>query len=133
MKNLVILIGNVGSDPEVKHLDSGQTVAKFSLATNESYSDKSGKKVTQTEWHNITVWRNLAEIVEKYLKKGMLIYVEGRIHYSNFEDKNGNKQYRTDIICDSFRFLGKNQEKRDEKSEEAQTTTEFTPTDDLPF
>ena len=75
--NKVILIGHVGKDPEVKHLDGGVTVAKFSLATNETYTDKNGQKVNQTEWHNIVVWRGLAETVEKYVKSGKLLYIEG--------------------------------------------------------
>lgn len=104
--NKVILVGNVGKDPDVRHLDSGVTVARFSLATNETYTDKSGKKVTQTEWHNIVVWRGLAEIAEKYVKTGKLLYVEGKIKTSSYEDKDGNKKYTTDIICDNFRLLG---------------------------
>ncbi|HOK60916.1 MAG: single-stranded DNA-binding protein [Tenuifilum sp.] len=104
--NKVILVGNVGKDPEVRHLEGGATVARFSLATNETYTDKSGKKVTQTEWHNIVVWRGLAEIAEKYVKSGKLLYVEGRIRNSSYEDKEGNKRYTTEILCDNFRFLG---------------------------
>lgn len=106
--NKVILVGNVGKDPEVRHLEGGVTVARFSLATNETYTDKSGKKVTQTEWHNIVVWRGLAEIAEKYVKSGKLLYVEGRLRNSSYEDKEGNKRYTTEILCDNFRFLGPN-------------------------
>lgn len=106
--NKVILVGNVGKDPEVRHLEGGVTVARFSLATNETYTDKSGKKVTQTEWHNIVVWRGLAEIAEKYVKSGKLLYVEGRLRSSSYEDKEGNKRYTTEILCDNFRFLGPN-------------------------
>ncbi len=104
--NKVILVGNVGKDPEVRHLESGVAVARFPLATNETYTDKSGKKVTQTEWHNIVVWRGLADIAEKYIKSGKLLYVEGRIRNSSYEDKDGNKRYTTEILCDNFRFLG---------------------------
>lgn len=104
--NKVILIGNVGKDPDVRHLDSGVTVARFSLATNETFTDKSGKKVTQTEWHNIVVWRGLADVAEKYVKAGKLLFVEGRLRTSSYEDKEGHKKYTTEILCDNFRFLG---------------------------
>lgn len=104
--NKVILVGNVGKDPEVRHLEGGATVARFPLATNETYTDKSGKRVTQTEWHNIVVWRGLAEIAEKYVKSGKLLFVEGRIRTSSYDDKEGNKRYSTEIVCDNFRFLG---------------------------
>lgn len=104
--NKVILVGNVGKDPDVRHLDNGVTVARFSLATNETYTDKSGKKVTQTEWHNIVVWRGLADIAEKYVKAGKLLFVEGRLRTSSYDDKDGNKRYTTEILCDNFRFLG---------------------------
>ncbi len=104
--NKVILIGNVGKDPEVRHLDSGVTVARFSLATNETYTDKSGKKVTQTEWHNIVVWSKLAEVAEKYVKAGKLLFIEGRLKTSSYDDKEGVKKYKTEIFCDTFRFLG---------------------------
>ncbi len=104
--NKVILVGHVGKDADVRHLDSGVSVARFSLATNETYTDKSGKKVTQTEWHNIVVWRGLADVAEKYVKTGKLLYVEGRIKTSSYDDKEGNKKYTTEILCDNFRFLG---------------------------
>jgi single-strand DNA-binding protein len=104
--NKVILVGHVGKDPDVRHLDSGVTVARFSLATNETYTDKSGKKVTQTEWHNIVVWSKLAEIAEKYIKAGKLLFVEGRLKTSSYDDKEGVKKYKTEIFCDNFRFLG---------------------------
>ncbi len=105
--NKVILVGNVGKDPDVRHLEGGVTVARFPLATNESYTDKSGKKVTQTEWHNIVVWRGLADVAEKYVRSGKLLYVEGRIRTSSYDDKEGNKRYSTEIVCDNFRFLSK--------------------------
>lgn len=104
--NKVILVGHVGKDPDVRHLDSGVTVARFSLATNETYTDKSGKKVTQTEWHNIVVWSKLAEITEKYVKAGKLLFVEGRLKTSSYDDKEGVKRYKTEVFCDNFRFLG---------------------------
>lgn len=104
--NKVILVGNVGKDPDVRHLDSGVSVARFSLATNETYTDKTGKKVTQTEWHNIVVWRGLADVAEKYVRAGKLLFVEGRLRTSSYDDKEGNKRYTTEILCDNFRLLG---------------------------
>ena len=88
--NKVMLIGNLGKDPEVRALESGVPVATFSLATSESYKDKEGNRQTATEWHNIVVWRGLAEVAEKYLKKGSQIYVEGKLKTRNWQDKDGN-------------------------------------------
>ncbi len=106
MVNQVILIGNLGKDPEVRRLESGATVAKFSLATNETYKDKEGNRQTLTEWHNIVVWRSLAEIAEKYLKKGSLIYLEGKITYREYTDKETNqKKYFTEIVANNFEML----------------------------
>ncbi|HPX06120.1 MAG TPA: single-stranded DNA-binding protein [Tenuifilaceae bacterium] len=104
--NKVILVGNVGKDPDVRHLDNGATVASFPLATNETYTDKSGNKQTLTEWHNVVVWRGLADIAEKYVKKGSLLFVEGRIRTRSYDDKDGNKRYITEIDAQNFRFLG---------------------------
>ena len=104
--NKVILVGNLGKDPEVQHLEGGITIAKFSLATTEAYKDKSGNRKEQTEWHNIIVWRGLADTAEKYLKKGMSIYLEGRIRYKSYE-KEGVKHFNTEIVCDTFTMLGK--------------------------
>ncbi len=105
--NKVILVGNLGKDPEVRHLEGGTAVASFTLATSEVYKDKSGQRVEQTEWHNIVVWRNLAEIAEKYLKKGMSIYLEGKLRTRSWEDKDKVKRYSTEIIADTFTMLGK--------------------------
>ncbi len=99
MLNRVTLIGRLGKDPEVRRLESGAAVAKFTLATSESYKDKDGNKVDTTEWHNVVVWRSLAEIAEKFLKKGMLIYVEGKLTYREYTDKDGNKRRITEIIA----------------------------------
>jgi single-strand DNA-binding protein len=105
--NKVILIGNVGKDPEVRHLEGGVSVARFPLATNETYTDKSGQRVTQTEWHNIVVWRGQADIAEKYVKSGKLLYVEGKLRTNAYEDKGtGTKRYFTEVHCTNFRFLG---------------------------
>lgn len=104
--NKVILVGNVGKDPEVRHLDSGVAVANFSLATSESYTAKNGERVTTTEWHNIVLWRGLAEVAEKYVTKGRQLYIEGRIRTRSWDDKDGNKRYTTEIYGDSMQMLG---------------------------
>jgi single-strand DNA-binding protein len=105
--NKAILVGFVGNDPEVRYLDSGTPMAKFSLATSENYTNKSGEKVSQTEWHNIVLWRSLAEVTEKYVKKGSQVYVEGRIRTRSWDDKDGNKRYTTEINADTMQLLGK--------------------------
>ncbi len=105
MVNKVILIGNVGADPEVRYLDGGVAVANLRLATTESYKNKNGEKVDQTEWHNIVLWRGLAEIVEKYVKKGMRLYIEGRIRTRSWDDQNGVKRYTTEIYADNMQML----------------------------
>ncbi len=105
MHNKCQLIGNLGKDPEVRTLTGGKKVANFSLATSESYKDKNGEKQTKTEWHNIIVWEKLAEICEKYIKKGSKIFLEGRITYREFDDKDGVKRRVTDIVCSEMRML----------------------------
>ncbi len=102
--NKVILMGNLGKDPEITTFDSGK-LAKFSLATSEKYTDKAGKKVEETTWHNVTVWGNLADIVEKYLTKGKLIYLEGRIKNRTWDDKEGVKRYATDIVANVINMV----------------------------
>ena len=104
--NKVILIGNVGKDPEVRHLDSGIAVTTFPLATSETYKNKEGQKVTNTEWHNVVLWRGLAEIAEKYVKKGNPLYIEGKIRTRSWDDKDGNKRYTTEIVASDVQFLG---------------------------
>lgn len=104
--NKVILVGNVGKDPEVRHLDSGVAVANFPLATSESYTAKSGERVTTTEWHNIVLWRGLADVAEKYVTKGRQLYIEGRIRTRSYDDKDGNKRYITEIYGDQMQMLG---------------------------
>jgi single-strand DNA-binding protein len=105
MVNKVTLIGRLGKDPEVRRLESGVAVAKFSLATDESYKDKEGNQVQQTEWHNIVVWRGQAEVAEKYLKKGMLIYVEGKLTHREYTDKDNQKRYFTEVVAHTFKML----------------------------
>src|SRR5579872_4462651 len=105
--NKVILIGNLGKDPEVKYTPSGTAVAKFSLATNERFKDKSGEWQDRTEWHNIVAWQRLAEIVGEYVKKGSKIYIEGRLQTRSWDDKEtGQKRYKTEIIANDLVLLG---------------------------
>jgi single-strand DNA-binding protein len=134
--NKVILVGNLGKDPEVRSLESGAKVASFSLATTESYKNKEGQKVDQTEWHNIVMWRGLAEVAEKYLKKGAQIYLEGKIRTRSWDDKDGNKRYTTEIIADTFTMLGAKKEDSALSNNISEPTTPPIapgPDDDLPF
>ena len=104
--NKVILIGNLGKDPEIKYTPSGTAVAKFSLATNENYKDKSGQWQERTEWHNIVAWQRLAEIVGEYVKKGSKLYIEGRLQTSSWDDKEtGQKKYKTEIVANDLVLL----------------------------
>ncbi|NJL15028.1 MAG: single-stranded DNA-binding protein [Microscillaceae bacterium] len=105
--NKVMLIGNLGNAPEVKTLEGGIKVARFSLATSESYKDKNGDTQTETEWHTLIAWRSLAEVVEKYLRKGSTIYVEGKIKTRSYADKDGAKRYVTEIIAEQIIMLDK--------------------------
>jgi len=116
--NKVILVGNLGKDPEVRYTNGSVPVASFSLATTEYYKDKNGNRQEITEWHNIVAWRNLAELAEKYLKKGKQVYIEGKIRTRNWDDKDGNKRYTTEVIADNFILLGKR---------EGETGQEYTP------
>ncbi len=105
--NKVILVGNLGKDPEVKYTPSGTAVAKFSLATNERYKDKNGEWQDRTEWHNIVAWQRTAEIAGEYLKKGRTVYVEGRLRTDSWDDKEtGQKKYRTEIVVENLVLLG---------------------------
>lgn len=107
MVNKVILVGRLGKDPETRSTPSGQTVAKFSLATDEKFTDKSGNKQERTEWHNIVAWGRLGEICGQYLRKGKLVYIEGRIQTDSWDDKEtGQKKYRTEIIANEMKMLG---------------------------
>ncbi|MAJ90269.1 MAG: single-stranded DNA-binding protein [Flavobacteriales bacterium] len=128
--NKVILIGNLGKDPEVKYLDSGIAVANFSLATTENYKNKEGERVSQTEWHNIVLWRGLAEVAEKYLKKGSSIYIEGRIRTRKWEDDGGKIRYNTEILGDNMTMLG-GKPQAENKNEDL--TSSENDEDDLPF
>ena len=127
--NKVILVGNLGKDPEVRYLDNGVAVANFSLATTENYKNKQGERVSQTEWHNIVLWRGLAEVAEKYLKKGSSIYIEGKIKNRKWEDKDGNTRYNTEILGDNMTMLGA---KPSSEETSLKINTQET-NDDLPF
>jgi single-strand DNA-binding protein len=123
--NKVILVGNLGKDPEVRYLEGGTAVANFPIATSETFKDRtSGERKTNTEWHNIVVWRGLAEIAEKYLKKGSQIYLEGKLRTRQWQDKDGNNRYTTEVIADNLQMLG-----RKEDSTAGSTTQTNTPTD----
>jgi single-strand DNA-binding protein len=140
--NKVILVGNLGRDPEVLTFENGVKKAAFSLATTESYKDKDGNKVDQTEWHNIVLWRGLAEIAEKYLRKGSSIYLEGKIKTRSYE-LNGVKKYVTEIFGDNMQMLGKRDQQDGAPYQQPQASSasapeemppmEDGPTDDLPF
>jgi single-strand DNA-binding protein len=141
--NRVILVGNVGKEPETRYLDSGVALCKFPLATNEKYKNRSGENVKNTEWHNVILWRKLAEIAEKYVKKGDLLYLEGKIRTRSYDDKEGNKKYITEVIVDNMQMLGKKQTGEGTESESYQEEMEKSSpqfdqeanneTDDLPF
>ncbi|MEN8158239.1 MAG: single-stranded DNA-binding protein, partial [Bacteroidota bacterium] len=105
--NKVILVGNVGKDPETRYLDESTAMTKFSMATSETYRNKNGERITTTEWHNIILWRGLAQVAEKYVKKGSQIYIEGRIKTRSYDDSEGNKKYITEIVGDQMQLLGK--------------------------
>lgn len=105
-----MLIGNVGKDPDIRHLENDVAVVTLPIATTERFKDRSGTVKEQTEWHNVVFWRNLAEIVEKYVHKGSQVFVEGRLRTRNWEDQSGQKRYTTEIVADVMRLLGKRPE-----------------------
>jgi single-strand DNA-binding protein len=144
--NKVILIGNVGADPEIRHLDNNVAVANLRMATSESYTAKNGERVTTTEWHNVVLWRGLAELAEKYIRKGKQIYVEGRLRTRAWDDKDGQKRYTTEIFADVVRLLGGRDSSTDQASganshsaesqpikNEQEPSFDDQPEDDLPF
>ncbi|MFO1520302.1 MAG: single-stranded DNA-binding protein [bacterium] len=104
--NKVILIGNLGTDPEVRYTPSGSAVANFNIATNENWKGKDGQDQERTEWHKIVVWGKLAELCGEYLAKGRTVYVEGRLQTRSWDDKDGNKRYTTEIVANTIQFLG---------------------------
>lgn len=107
LRNKVQLIGNLGNDPEIINLESGKMLAKFTIATNESYKNNKGEKVTDTQWHNIVAWGKTAEIIEKYLTKGKEVAIEGKLTSRSYETKEGEKRYITEVVCNELLMLGK--------------------------
>lgn len=144
--NKVILVGNLGKDPEVRYLEGGTAVANFSVATSETFKDKnSGERKTITEWHNVVLWRGLAEIAEKYLKKGSQVFIEGKLKTRQWQDKDGHNRYTTEIVGDNLQMLGRKEENNSNETSDNQSSANVasTPpsnlsdssneTDDLPF
>ena len=143
--NRVMLIGNLGRDPDLQYLEGNIAVAKFPLATTETFKDKNGNLVSQTEWHTVVLWRGLAELAQKYLHKGSLVFIEGRLRTRTWEDKDKNRRFSTEIVGDNLVMLDKRKENGTElhAAPAAETHTEipymsFDPTataakDDLPF
>jgi len=147
--NKVILIGNLGSDPEVRHLSGGSVVANFNIATSESYTNKNGERVTQTEWHRIELWDGLARIAEQYLKKGQMVYIEGKLRTENWQDSDGNSRTTTRIRGLNMTMLGGRSDSnggaqqmasKESENSPSQTQPKVDPTppeedetDDLPF
>jgi len=148
--NKAILLGNLGKDPEVRHLESGRAVANFSLATSETYKNRNGERVTNTEWHNVVLWSPLAEIAEKYLQKGSQVYIEGKITTRSYDDKEGVRKYITEVVGRELTLLGRpasensgeSQEKNtgypygnqnDKSNQDSSLPIEEEETDDLPF
>ena len=127
--NKVILIGNLGKDPEMKYVPSGDPVCNFSIATSESWTDKSGTKQERTEWHNIVVWRKLAEICQRYLTKGSKVYIEGRIQSREYDAKDGSKRRVTEIVANQMVMLGSRQKEAADTEPEPYTV----PDSDIPF
>ncbi|WP_242083044.1 single-stranded DNA-binding protein [Aestuariivivens sediminis] len=107
LRNKVQLIGNLGNDPEIITLDSGKTLAKFNIATNESYTNTNGEKITDTQWHNVIAWGKTAQIIEKYVTKGKEVAIEGKLTSRSYDDKEGNKRYITEVVCNELLMLGK--------------------------
>ena len=111
--NKVILIGNLGADPEIREMPDGTKMAKFSIATSERYTNKAGEKVSNTDWHNIVLWRGIAEVAEKYLRKGDSVCIEGKLKTRSWEDESGNKKYATDVQGDNMTMLGSRKDSED--------------------
>jgi single-strand DNA-binding protein len=136
--NKVILIGHLGKDPELRYLEGGVSVTSFPLATSETFN-KDGQRVEQTEWHNIVMWRGLADLATKYLQKGKLVYIEGKLRTRSFEDKEGVKKYTTEVVAENFTMLGRKSDFEPEngsknlKGSNGQSNGDVITEDDLPF
>lgn len=138
--NKVILIGNVGQDPEIKTLETGTKVARFSVATSERWKDQDGNQKTNTQWHRIIIWKHLAEVVEKYVRKGSQLFLEGKINTREWTDKDGVKHWSTEIICNQMTMLGSKQDDKEPNPDaltvakpEKTTKSDNPELDDLPF
>lgn len=134
--NKAIIIGTLGKDPELRYTTGGTPVWTFSVATNERYNDKDGQRQDKVEWHNIVVWSKLAELCNQYLKKGKSVYVEGRITTRSWDDKDGNKRYKTEIVANQIQFLSSGQRDEYDQSAPQENYNQARPTgesDDLPF
>jgi len=144
--NKVMLIGNVGKDPEPRHLENGTMFVSITVATSERYKDRNGEVKEQTEWHNVVCWRALAEIVEKFVRKGSQVYVEGKLRSRSWEDQNGHKRHITEIVADTLKLLGRKPEQSVGATQGASGAAPLpkivpidpleglgTPMDDLPF
>ena len=129
--NKHIIIGNLGKDPEIKTLENGTKLANFSVATTDAYTDKEGNKVTNTEWHNVVLWKKLADVAEMFLVKGSQVYVEGKSKTRSWDDKDGNKKYMTELHGERLQMLGK-REVEDKLTPHIVDTTDDEK-DDLPF
>ena len=133
--NKVLLIGRLGSDPEIRYTNSGAPVATFRIATSESWTGKDGKKDERTEWHRIVAWGKLGELCGEYLNKGRRVFIEGRLQTRNWDDKSGNKRYITEIVANNVQFLDGPSKKgtKDESFETPQQESHQPPEDDIPF
>jgi single-strand DNA-binding protein len=120
--NKVILVGHVGKDPDIRHLDNNVSVANFPLATSESYTNKNGERITNTEWHNIVAWRGLAEVCEKYVQKGKQLYIEGKIRTRSYE-QDGTKKYMTEIFADTLQMLGRKDDFQNDSAPDRSSAT----------
>jgi len=139
-----MLIGNVGKDPDIRHLESGTAVANLTLATTERYKDRNGEMQEQTEWHNVVLWRGLADVTERFVRKGSQIFIEGKIRSRSWEDQSGQKRYTTEIVADNMQLLGRRSDNpanasarpaRNDQSTFDNGDADFSPeeVDDLPF
>ena len=139
--NKVILVGRIGKDPETRYMTSGEAVTNATLATSENWKDKSGEKQERTEWHNLVLYRRLAEIAGEYLKKGTQVYIEGKIQTRKWQDKEGRDRYTTEIVVNEMKMLGSKQESRDDGTSQPASSIAAAPAkgnfdnfdDDIPF
>ena len=130
--NKVILVGHLGKDPEQRYLEGGVSVVSFPLATSESFN-KDGRKIEQTEWHNIVMWRGLADVAAKFLQKGKLVYIEGKLRTRSFEDKDGIKRYTTEVVAENFTLLGRKTDFENDNRPVSKEVQAMNDTDGMPY